>query len=88
MTLIAAQKSIKVRDSKFGIACVVETSHTSGGYVLGFRIDPVEKLQETVQQIQSLHKIYSACPIFGIEFDIEDRVSIARGLGEYDAGIG
>ena len=53
---------------------MVETSQTSGGYVLGFRIDPVEKLQETVKQIQSLHKIYSACPIFGIEFDIEDKV--------------
>ena len=29
----------------------------SGGYVLGFRIDPVEKLQEAVKEIQSLQKV-------------------------------
>ena len=38
-------KSIRIRDSKFGLALVLETSQQSGGYVLGFRIDPVEKLQ-------------------------------------------
>ena len=46
----------------------------SGGYVLGFRVDPVEKLQETARQIQSLHQVYGNCPIFGIEFEIEDAV--------------
>ena len=35
------------------------------GYVLGFRIDLVEKLQSTVKKIQSLHKVYSACPVLG-----------------------
>lgn len=48
----------------------------SGGYVLGFRIDPPEKLQDTVKEIQSLHKVYSACPIFGIEFETDEGVSI------------
>ena len=67
---------MKIRDSKFGLALVIESSPASGGYVLGFRIDPAEKLQEAAKQIQSLHKIYSACPIFGIEFDIEDKVSV------------
>ena len=46
----------------------------SGGYVLGFRIDPVEKLQSTVKEIQSLHKVYSACPVFGVEFEEEEKV--------------
>ncbi len=46
----------------------------SGGYVLGFRIDPQEKLQDAVKEIQSLHKVYSACPIFGIEFETDDGV--------------
>ena len=49
----------------------------SGGYVLGFRIDPPEKLKETAKEIQNLHRIYSACPIFGIEFEIEDKVIIS-----------
>ena len=48
----------------------------SGGYVLGFRIDPPEKLQDAVKEIQSLHKVYSACPIFGIEFETDEGVSI------------
>jgi len=66
-------KSVKVRDSKFGLALVIESSAASGGYVLGFRIDPPEILQEAVKEIQSLHKVYSACPIFGIEFETDDK---------------
>ena len=29
--------SVKTRDSKFGLALVIESSQLSGGYVLGFR---------------------------------------------------
>ncbi|GFO21367.1 Bardet-Biedl syndrome 5 protein homolog [Plakobranchus ocellatus] len=65
-------KVVKVRDSKFGIALVVETTAMSGGYVLGFRIDPLEKLQATAKMIQNLHKVYSTCPIFGVEFEVDD----------------
>ena len=42
--------------------------------MLGFRVDPMERLQEAVKEIQSLHRVYSVCPIFGIEFEIEDKV--------------
>lgn len=42
--------------------------------MLGFRVDPVEKLQETAKEIQSLHRVYSACPIFGVEFELEEKV--------------
>lgn len=35
-----------MRDSKFGHALVVETTPSSGGYILGFRVDPKEKLSE------------------------------------------
>ncbi|XP_046847107.1 Bardet-Biedl syndrome 5 protein-like isoform X1 [Xenia sp. Carnegie-2017] len=66
-------KSIRVRESKFGLALVLETSQQSGGYVLGFRIDPAEKLQETLKEIQSLQRVYSASPIFGVEFETEER---------------
>ena len=31
-------KAIKVRESKYGIALVLETSEFSGSYVLGFRV--------------------------------------------------
>ncbi|XP_043549588.1 Bardet-Biedl syndrome 5 protein homolog isoform X3 [Chiloscyllium plagiosum] len=66
-------RSIKIRDSKFGLALVIESSQQSGGYVLGFKIDPVEKLQEAVKEINSLHKVYSACPIFGVQYEMEEK---------------
>lgn len=41
--------------------------------MLGFRLDPVEKLQEVVKEIQSLHRVYSSNPIFGVQFETEER---------------
>ena len=52
---------MKVRDSKFGVAMVLETTERGGGFNLGFRIDPFEKLKELVQEIQSLHKVGGGC---------------------------
>lgn len=66
-------RSIKIRDSKFGLALVIESSQQSGGYVLGFKIDPVEKLQDSVKEINSLHRVYSASPIFGVEYEMEEK---------------
>ncbi|XP_048756456.1 Bardet-Biedl syndrome 5 protein homolog [Ostrea edulis] len=74
-------KTVKIRDSKFGLALVVESSQQSGGYVLGFRIDPTEKLHDVVKEIQSLHRVYSACPIFGVEFESEEKIDGADDLG-------
>ena len=48
----------------------------AGGYVLGFRIDPVEKLNEVMKEIHSLYRVYSANPIFGVQYQVEDRVSL------------
>ena len=61
-----------MRESKFGMALVIESSEISGGYILGFRIDPMEKLQEIQNEIASLHKLYSATPIFGVEYETKD----------------
>ncbi|XP_023683807.1 BBSome complex member BBS5-like isoform X1 [Paramormyrops kingsleyae] len=66
-------RSIKIRDSKFGLALVIESSQQTGGYVLGFKIDPVEKLQSTVKEVNSLHKVYSASPIFGVHYEMEEK---------------
>lgn len=46
----------------------------TGGYVLGFKIDPLDKLQDAVKEINSLHKVYSANPIFGVEYEMEEKV--------------
>lgn len=42
--------------------------------MLGFKIDPVEKLQDSVKEINSLHRVYSASPIFGVEYEMEEKV--------------
>ena len=43
--------------------------------MLGFKIDPVDKLQDALKEINSLHKVYSANPIFGVEYEMEEKVS-------------
>ena len=65
-------KTVKLRDSKFGEALVLETSSKAGGYILGFKIDSKEKLNEIKQEIINLHKIFSTSPIFGVNFTIEE----------------
>lgn len=63
--------SIKVRDSKFGVALVIESSWQSGGFVLGFRIDPVEKVRKVAKEIATQHHKFMASPAFGVQFTLE-----------------
>merc|ERR1719450_1508540 len=66
-------KSINVRNSKFGQALVIETTASSGGYILGFRADPVEHLEEVYTQLSNLWRVFSTTPIFGVDFSVEER---------------
>mmetsp|Transcript_45498 Transcript_45498/g.99081 ORF Transcript_45498/g.99081 Transcript_45498/m.99081 type:complete len:349 (+) Transcript_45498:212-1258(+) len=66
-------KVVRVRDSKFGPALVVEASQRCGGDILGFRMDPPEQLQAIFKEVQSLHQIYSVTPIFGVDFSTEEK---------------
>ncbi|XP_049783362.1 Bardet-Biedl syndrome 5 protein homolog isoform X5 [Schistocerca cancellata] len=61
---------INIRQSKFGTALVVESAESSGGYVLGFRIDPAEKRQTVYKELCSLHKVYSQNPVFGVQYTV------------------
>jgi Bardet-Biedl syndrome 5 protein len=63
---------MSIRDSRFGKALVMETTPLSGGYVLGFRVDPADRLQTVYKEITSLFDIYSKSPMFGVKFDIEE----------------
>lgn len=65
-------KTLKIRDSKFGIALVIESSSQSGSYVLGFRIDPKEKLEEVSKEITSLLRVFRADPEFGVQYELEN----------------
>ncbi len=60
-----------MRESKFGRALVLETYAKSGGYILGFRVDPQDRISEVYKEIHSLFQIYSVGPIFGVDFTLE-----------------
>ncbi|XP_065348696.1 Bardet-Biedl syndrome 5 protein homolog isoform X2 [Cloeon dipterum] len=64
-------KQVRVRNSKFGDALVLATQEGpgGGGYVLGFRIDPAEKLQAVCQELIALHKAFTREPDFGVHVD-------------------
>ncbi|CAD6991773.1 unnamed protein product [Ceratitis capitata] len=61
--------NIRIRESKYGPALVIQTAETGGGYVLGFRIDPVERLNDIYRELVSFHAIYSENPNFGVCYD-------------------
>jgi len=65
-------KTIRIRDSKFGPALVIDTSPRSGSYVLGFRVDPSEKLSVVHKEIKALYDTYFSNPIFGVSFTVQD----------------
>ncbi len=50
---------------------VLETFAKSGGYILGFRVDPQEKATDVFKEVQSLYQIYFTTPIFGVDFTVE-----------------
>lgn len=60
---------IKIRDSKYGPALVIQTLETGGGYTLGFRVDPPARLVEVYKELDSLFTVYSMKPIFGVTYE-------------------
>lgn len=67
-------KNIRIRESKFGQALVVETFARAGGYILGFRIDPQERLDAVMKEVQNLHQVYSTTPVFGVDYTVDSDV--------------
>lgn len=63
-------RSVKIRDSKFGQALVLETTEQSGSYVLGFKIDPKETLDYVYKEINSLWQVYARSPSFGVDVTV------------------
>ena len=66
-------QSIRLRDSKFGLALVVQTHPDGGGYILGFRIDPEAKLKEIHSELKSMYEVYAKNPNFGIHFEVDEK---------------
>lgn len=68
--------SVKVQNSKFGDALVLTCTKRAGGYTLGFRIDPPERLAAAAHELQSLHAVFGMdglSPIFGVDFTVEEQ---------------
>ncbi|XP_054270756.1 Bardet-Biedl syndrome 5 protein homolog [Macrosteles quadrilineatus] len=70
--------TIRVRESKFGPALVVESCGVNGGYVLGFRIDPPAKLQSVTRELISLYNIHSQQPEFGVQYSLSVQTPLAE----------
>jgi Bardet-Biedl syndrome 5 protein len=67
--------AVKCRETKFGPAFVVETSAYAGSYVLGFRIDPPDRVLELYKELNSMWKLYSAAPVLGVTYELEQAPS-------------
>ncbi|KAI1305892.1 Bardet-Biedl syndrome 5 -like protein [Halotydeus destructor] len=80
---------IKLRESKFGVALVIESTEASGGYVLGFRIDPADKLQSVHSELLNLYNVHASNPSFGVELalDAEGMVLDKRYTNSLQSGV-
>jgi Bardet-Biedl syndrome 5 protein len=67
---------IRVRESRFGLALVVESSLGSGGYVLGFQLDPIERLHKVSDDLQNLYRVHSEHPELGIYYSVTNAVGV------------
>lgn len=53
---------------------VIETNGYSGGFTLGFRIDPKDRLRSVTKELSSLFRIHAQAPEFGVHFVTTDQV--------------
>jgi len=65
---------ITIRTSKFGPTLVILSTEANGGYVLGFRVNPLQQLHITHKEISILRSEFEKFPIFGIEYTFEHQV--------------
>lgn len=70
---------IRVRESKFGVALVIESTEASGGYVLGFRIDPVERLHSVYSELLNLYNVHAMNPNLGVQHALDlDSMTVGK----------
>ncbi|XP_011500984.1 PREDICTED: Bardet-Biedl syndrome 5 protein homolog [Ceratosolen solmsi marchali] len=63
--------NINIRSSKFGPTLIITSNETSGSYILGFKVDPIAKLNFLHKELTFLQVAYIKTPIFGIEYAFE-----------------
>ncbi|XP_032665060.1 Bardet-Biedl syndrome 5 protein homolog [Odontomachus brunneus] len=68
--------NITIRTSKFGPTLVILSTEASGGYVLGFRINPLQQLHITHKEISVLRSEFDKFPILGVEYTFEHQAPL------------
>jgi len=48
---------------------VIDTTEAGGSYVLGFRVDPKEKLNSVYKTLISIHDTFMQYPEYGVDFN-------------------
>ncbi|EAO00071.1 Bardet-Biedl syndrome 5 protein [Trypanosoma cruzi] len=64
--------ALRMRPTKYGAAILLETSSYAGSCLIGFRVDPVDRLRGLFRECVSLWKAWSARPVLGIAVTLED----------------
>ena len=49
---------------------MLETFSKAGGYILGFRVDPQDRINDVFNEINSFYAVYSEAPIFGVDYTL------------------
>ena len=62
-------ESVTARESKFGRALLIESTPRSGGFLLGFKVDPAAALDKIMAEIVSQHAAAAERPDFGMRVD-------------------
>ncbi|KAI8807089.1 Bardet-Biedl syndrome 5 protein [Cladochytrium replicatum] len=63
---------VRTQDTKYGHALVIETDKRSGRLLLGFRVDPIEKLERLADHIKKMWMTFQRSPVFGVEIAFEE----------------
>lgn len=47
---------------------MIKSTERSGNFILGFKVDPEEKLTVLYKELTSLHTVFLNNPIYGVEY--------------------
>ncbi|RNF18725.1 bardet-Biedl syndrome 5 protein [Trypanosoma conorhini] len=79
---------LRIRPTKYGPALLIETSSYSGSCLLGFRVDPVDRLRELFRECVSLWKAWSMRPVLGVAVTLQAATPDAAEDGDPSNGPG
>ncbi|XP_076243056.1 Bardet-Biedl syndrome 5 protein isoform X2 [Calliopsis andreniformis] len=70
--------SITIKNSKFGPSLVIVSTESNGGYVLGFRVTPLQKLHVLYKEILTFFQTFEKNPMFGVDYTFEHEASLQQ----------